>query len=267
MSEKKSIIPTEQRTIPFYNDRVTAVLTEDGTVYVPVKSLCELIGVDWTAQYRRINRDAILAEMATSIAITATDVEEGSDRPKTSQMICLPLSHLNGWLFGISASRVKEAVKEPLLRYQRDCYTVLYEAFSTGIAIRPDNELMQSNDPIAVAFRNSLANARLARETYYLTQRVDDHERRLGLLEAQLSNTGAYVTQEQAQLISEGVKAVSGVLSDRSGKNEYGGTYVELYRRFGVTSYKHIPTIRFDECMNWLRDWWQTLTDETDLPF
>lgn len=33
-------------------------------------------------------------------------------------MLCLPLEYLNGWLFGINATRVKKEIRENLIRYQ-----------------------------------------------------------------------------------------------------------------------------------------------------
>ena len=44
-------------------------------------------------------------------------------------MLCLPLEFLNGWLFGVSASRVNFEIREQLIRYQKECYRVLSTAF------------------------------------------------------------------------------------------------------------------------------------------
>ena len=44
-------------------------------------------------------------------------------------MLALPLDHLNGWLFGVNADRVKPGVRERLIRYQRDRHRVLTQAF------------------------------------------------------------------------------------------------------------------------------------------
>ncbi len=45
-------------------------------------------------------------------------------------MLCIPLDYLNGWLFGVNASRVKADVREKLIAYQRDCYRVLARHFT-----------------------------------------------------------------------------------------------------------------------------------------
>lgn len=267
MSDKQSITPIEQREIEFHDDRVTAVVADDGTVYVPVRPLCDLIGVTWQGQLERIKRDPVLSDVTIRVSVILTQIEMGRGKNQSREMIALPLDYLNGWLFGINVNRVKESIKEPLIRYQKECYKVLSDAFSMGVAVRPDNEIMQSAEPSAIAFRQLMHMARLTREHYYLTKRVDDHEVRLGVLEAQLSNPDSYVTQEQAQLISGAVKAIATVLGKGSGRNEFGAVYGELYARYGVTSYKHIAAGQFDTVMNWLRSWWAELTDGSNTPF
>jgi hypothetical protein len=55
-------------------------------------------------------------------------------------------------------------------------------------------------------------------------------------------------------------------LSQQSGRNEYGGVYGELYRKFSITSYKLLPGHRFQDAMDWLTEWYQTITDDK-VPF
>ena len=115
MSDENALTPIDQRTVDFYEDRVTTMLVQAGDeeqVYVPVRPICDFLGVAWSAQRLRIQRDPVLSDVAMSVIVTITDVDPGSRRPRTSTMLALPLGHLNGWLFGISASRVK-------MRYER----------------------------------------------------------------------------------------------------------------------------------------------------
>ena len=77
----------------------------------------------------------------------------------------------------------------------------------------------------------------------------------------------AFLTPDQASQISQAVKAVAMQLSKQTGRNEYGGVYGELYRKFGITSYKLLPSHKFDEAMRWLSGWYKELTDGADVPF
>ena len=63
--------------------------------------------------------------------------------------------------------------------------------------------------------------------------------------------------------ISQAVKTIAMVLSKQSGSNQYGSVYGELYRKFGITSYKLLPANRFEEAMKFLTNWHGELTDGT----
>ena len=57
--EQKSLVPLDQKVVDFYGDEITAYLVKEADrqqVYVPLKPLCDYLGVDWSAQRQRINR-------------------------------------------------------------------------------------------------------------------------------------------------------------------------------------------------------------------
>ncbi len=76
MSQNKALVPVEQKSVDFYGDKITAVLVEENErrqVFVPVRPICDYLGIDWSAQYRRINRDPVLSEViAPCVAVTTT---------------------------------------------------------------------------------------------------------------------------------------------------------------------------------------------------
>jgi len=50
-----------------------------------------------------------------------------------------------------------------------------------------------------------------------------------------LTPANRYVTPDQASQISQAVKAVALAIGKKSGRNEFGAVYGELYRKFGIT--------------------------------
>ena len=243
----KALVPIEQREVDFYGDDIPAVIIEGGEVYVPVRPICHFLGVQWAAQSKRIKRDPILSESALSVSVMDTQ----STPPQKRTMTCLPLDYLNGWLFGINTNRVKPALKEPLLRYQRECYRVLAKHFAR-------REVAPGMATLAHVRDMSLAIATLAQEQMEFEQQTGDRfesvELRLTIVEDKLS-PGEAVTNDQASQVSQAVKAVAMKMGEKTGKNEYGGVYGELYRKFGITSYKLLPAIRFHEAMDFLTTW------------
>ena len=266
MTDEKALVPVEQKIVDFYEDEVTAVRMADGEVFVPIRPVCENLGVAWSPQLRRINRDPVLSEEAISVTVTVT--QQGRE------MICLPLKFVPGWLFGMNADRVKPEIRERLITYQRECYDVLAEAFQEGrLTADPTfSELLESESPAAQAYKMARAMMELARNQLLLEARIEthgvrleDHERRLEEVEATLGDSERHVTPDQASQISQAVKTVAMKLSKASGRNEYGGVYGELYRKFGITSYKQLPAAKFDEAMRWLNEWRESI--EGEVPF
>jgi hypothetical protein len=256
-----SLVPVEQRIVEFYEDEVIAVRLDDGSVLVPVRPIIEGLGIDWASQTRRIGRDPILAE-ESRVCVVVTTTQGLPDQRR--DMLCLPLDYLSGFLFGISANRVKPELRERVIRYQRECYKVLAEAFTDGrLTPNPDFDALLAQDtPEAQAVYMARAMLRLANNQLIMRGQLDDHENRLESLEAVLSDPGRYITDDQASQISQAVKTVAMVLSKASGTNQYGSVYGELYRKFGITSYKQLPAARFDEAMAFLTEWHQGLVGE-----
>ena len=259
MSDEQALVPVEQKTVAFYEDQVTAVRLASGEVFIPLRPIVEGLGLDWASQTRRINRDPVLAEVK-GVVVTTTP---GGPQ----EMLALPLDYLSGFLFGVNASRVKADIRERVIRYQRECYKVLAEAFTEGrLTTDPDFDALLAQDtPEAQAVHMARAMLRLANNQLIIRGRLDDHEGRLEALESQLGDPDRYITSDQASQISQAVKTVAMKLSKASGRNEYGGVYGELYRRFGITSYKQLPTAKFDDAMSWLNEWRENI--EGDAPF
>ena len=208
------------------------------------------------------------------MAVTATEGE----RLVTRQMQCLPLDFISGFLFGINADRVKPELKERVVRYQRECYKVLADAFREGrLTAEPVfDDLLASDSPAAQAYRMAAAIMQMARQQILLeaqvneqAARLDVHEERLELIESTLGDPGRFVTPDQAMQISQAVRTVAMELGKRSKKNEYGAVYGQLYRQYGITGYKQLPANKFESAMKWLTDWYRRVTGATggDLPF
>lgn len=264
---KQSLQPVEQKDVLFYEDEIVAVKLADSSIYVPVKPICDLLGVDWAGQYRRIQRDPVLSTESQRIDVTST-------RRGTQPMICLPLDYLSGFLFGLNANRVKEELREKVILYQRECYRVLAEAFQEGrLTADPTfDELLKTDSEAVEAYKMLQAMIKIARQQILIEARLDTHdtrfigvETRLETLEAQFGDETRTISEDQASQISQAVKSIAMVLSKRSGTNQYGSVYGELYRKFGITSYKLLPSNRFAEAMKFLTDWHQDLVG--DAPF
>ncbi|CAH1658034.1 Phage P22, antirepressor protein [Hyphomicrobiales bacterium] len=108
-------------TVDFRNDTLFAVERDDG-VFIALKPIVDRMGLSWGSQHNRLMRDPILSE-----GIFTTKMPSIGGAQETT---CLKMQLLNGWLFGIDESRVKDhEVREVILTYKRECYSVLFDRF------------------------------------------------------------------------------------------------------------------------------------------
>lgn len=120
---------TNQLTsIDFHGQTLLATI-QDNVVYTALKPICENIGLSWNAQFERIKRDEVLAE---GVRMIRTPTKGGFQ-----EVVCLPLTLLNGWLFGVDTNRVKAEIRETLITYKRECYQALFDYWNNGVAVNP----------------------------------------------------------------------------------------------------------------------------------
>lgn len=110
----------ETKTIVRVNN-VDIVATSDEQL-IPIKPICEALGIDVDSQRKKIQEDEDLG--STAVLSTAVGAD-GKDR----EMLCLPIRYIFGWLFTINPKNVKPEAQEAVRAYRRRCYDALYQHF------------------------------------------------------------------------------------------------------------------------------------------
>lgn len=260
MNNETTLIPVAQKQVVFYGDEITAVLVrEEGQaqIYVPLRPLCDYLGLNWSGQRQRLLRDLVLSKKMKTVVVE-------TDQRGSRDTLCLPLEFINGWLFGIDSRRVRDTVRDRLLRYQEECYRVL----STAFLETEESEIQPSRETQSLMQIREMGRAimQMAEQQLALTARVDkaavivgEHGRRITNLEQQLAPRQA-ITDEQATDIAEKVKALAMALTEKdSSKNQFQSIFAELYRRFRVSSYKVIRQSQYHLVMDFLDEWAETV--------
>ncbi len=268
-SNEVAIVPIREQEVEFYGDILPAVEGPDAQIYVPLRPICLFLGLDWAGQYQRLKRDPVLGEALRTVRLSRAQTAGGAPDVST-----LPLKFLPGWLFGIQASRVKPELREKILRYQRECYDVLWNAFKGDVV--PAGPAPLDLSPVEQALLLAEAVASMAREHLALDQRVTtiaDYTRgfiqqtkghqartddRLAALELHLGS-GATISEEQAAEIQVAVKNVAMQLIAQGQPNGFAQVWGELYRRYRVGAYRNLPTARYAEARAWLSTWYDEL--------
>ena len=104
-------------------NNVDIMATNNAEKLVPIKPICEALGIDSKVQRQKIQDDSDLS----SVGVLSTST--GSDG-KQYEMFCLPIEFVFGWLFTINPKNVKVEVQEAVRQYRMQCYRALYEYFT-----------------------------------------------------------------------------------------------------------------------------------------
>lgn len=260
-----ALVPVEQRAVEFHGDRIVAVLVPvegqaEPAIYVPVRPVCDFLGLAWAPQYARIKRDSVLVGAVKSVTVTVTQLDRRQGQRATQSMLCLPVELLHGWLFGVTVERVKPELRERLNLYRAECFAVLWRAFQAEAraAVGPGPDV----DPLVHIRDMALAIAAQAERQLALAARVDkaavvvrDIDRRLTVVEQRVA-PGQPITEEQAADLSQRVKALA-LLMTEAGPNavHFQSVWGELYRRFGVASYRALPAGQYAAAVEFLDGW------------
>ncbi|HAF2426447.1 TPA: phage antirepressor Ant [Salmonella enterica] len=135
--------------VPFNGQQIITAMAA-GVAYVAMKPIVENLGMSWTTQYRKLmtaakksnhihmntvdkDRDA---HMSTPSKFGCCDIAIPS-KGGIQKMLCIPLKKLNGWLFSINPEKVRADIRDKLIQYQEECFTVLHDYWTKGKAENP----------------------------------------------------------------------------------------------------------------------------------
>lgn len=113
----------ETKSLAKVNEVTIQMVTDNGSKLVPIKPICEALGIDFDSQRKKLNEDYFLN------SVTVLSTSTGGDG-KGYKMVCIPLKYVFGWLFTINPKNVKEDAREAVATYRAKCYDVLYNYFT-----------------------------------------------------------------------------------------------------------------------------------------
>lgn len=91
--------------------------------FVPIKPICEALGINYTTQIDKIKDDSFLS---SNIVLRGTVAADN----KTREMSCLPYRFIFGWLFTINPKNVAPEAKDAVEKYRIECYEALFKHFT-----------------------------------------------------------------------------------------------------------------------------------------
>ncbi|HHI5189250.1 TPA: phage antirepressor N-terminal domain-containing protein [Escherichia coli] len=114
--------------VPFNGQQIITAMAA-GVAYVAMKPIVENLGMSWSTQQTKLMKQ-ISKFNCVHMNMVAAD-------GKFRKLLCLPLKKLNGWLFSINPEKVRADIRDKLIQYQEECFTVLHDYWTKGHVINP----------------------------------------------------------------------------------------------------------------------------------
>ncbi|EHO4502370.1 phage antirepressor Ant [Salmonella enterica] len=111
--------------VPFNGQQIITAMAA-GVAYVAMKPIVENLGMSWSTQQTKLMKQ-ISKFNCVHMNMVAAD-------GKLRKLLCLPLKKLNGWLFSINPEKVRDDIRDKLIQYQEECFTVLHDYWAKGKA-------------------------------------------------------------------------------------------------------------------------------------
>ncbi|WP_180396168.1 phage antirepressor N-terminal domain-containing protein [Klebsiella pneumoniae] len=114
--------------VPFNGQQIITAMAA-GIAYVAMKPIVENLGMSWGTQQQKLMKSL---EKFNCIHMNMVAADG-----KLRKLLCLPLKKLNGWLFSINPEKVRADIRDKLIQYQEECFTVLHDYWTKGNAENP----------------------------------------------------------------------------------------------------------------------------------
>ncbi|MGO9571033.1 MAG: phage antirepressor N-terminal domain-containing protein [Desulfomonilaceae bacterium] len=164
------MIDSNPQTVDFLGYEIDLIKDDAANLYVPLKRLCEVLGIDHRWQIQKARNKGEFDGMILSVPV---------QRGRQRKMFCMPVKKLYSWLFRVDPNIVRPEILPRLLDYQEEAGQQLGHRLQYGISINP---LMEA-EKIEKALRESLARAMEER----VPDSQDPRERRFELLRTEVA--------------------------------------------------------------------------------
>lgn len=114
--------------VPFNGQQIITAMAA-GVAYVAMKPIVENLGMSWGTQQQKLMKQLDKFNCIHMNMVAADG--------KLRKLLCLPLKKLNGWLFSINPEKVRADIRDKLIQYQEECFTVLHDYWTKGHVVNP----------------------------------------------------------------------------------------------------------------------------------
>ena len=243
--------------IRFDNDQFLAVILEGDGVAVPVRTICQALGLDIDSQSTKLREHEVLSQ-----GLRVVRVPRG--RQLTS-VVAILHKYIPFWLATIVPGQVKAAARPKLIRYQIELVDILAALYGgelrMALPVTADATLAALQQRVA----DALLEVRLAREALLASQQrteeqLQSHEVRIGAVEGLMDElqqqlaSHTTIAGPQQEVIKRAIQRIATRYKRRTGQEIYGKLFAQFCIDMGTPKYALLPAGKYDAALSWLRE-------------
>ena len=243
--------------VRFDNDQFLAVILEGDGVAVPVRTICQALGLDIDSQSAKLREHEVLSQ-----GLRVVRVPRG--RQLTS-VVAILHKYIPFWLATIVPGQVKAAARPKLIRYQIELVDILAALYGgelrMALPVTADATLAALQQRVA----DALLEVRLAREALLASQQrteeqLQSHEVRIGAVEGLMDElqqqlaSHTTITGPQQEVIKRAIQRIATRYKRRTGQEIYGKLFAQFCIDMGTPKYALLPAGKYDAALTWLRE-------------
>jgi hypothetical protein len=253
------------RELQFDGDQLVAVLLDGEGIAVPVRLICQALGIDVASQSERIQSHEVLSR-----GLRVVRVRQGQQLRSVAALLH---RYIPFWLATISPHQVRDDVRPKLVRYQTELVDILAALFGGDWQPAP----LASADPAVAALQQTLARAltdlRIAREALLALQQqqdaqgqhlaqqqqhLADHDAQIAQVEGVMDDVLGRIAQHpvtapQQEAIGRAIRTLAVRYKQRTGAEIFGRLFGQFCMHFGTPKYSLLPSARYAEAIAWVR--------------
>lgn len=270
--ERGALQPREQLPFTYFGSVVLASRHPDGTIYLSIRDLCDVLDVSRPSQMRRLRQHADLSQ---GLVLFQVQTPGGSQAQEF-----LSLEKVPAWLLGLSTRSRSEEVRSKLAYLQSYLVREVYAAYAR-LAGLPEQGSRQIEDLDELRRLDSSLGALAERQAQIETSQdkarevwrsLSDQVRqivdRLAALEQQ---TEGAISKAQRGHLYQLVQAWGAAKAEQEPRLRRSAAYQTVWAafkvRFGLARYEDLPASRYREAVRFVEDNYRALTGkELELP-
>jgi P22_AR N-terminal domain/ORF6C domain len=241
MSDSNLPVPERYTRFDFAGGELIAVFRSEEGMAIPVRLVCERLGLDLNGQSRRLRKHPVLRQGLRKDRVPLGD--------RMQEIMVILHKYIPFWLATIDPNAVDEEYRGALILYQTELVDVLAALYlrQSGQAVTPERrQIIQLAEDIRL-----LLAAQRDQE-----KRLDAAEERLTVVEGVVDDLRQFipVTPAQAEFLLRSLKRLGAHYEQRHKRKIYDMLFARFKADLGIQRYDALPSAAYEQALQWIEN-------------